>query len=470
MSHIAVFDVGKTNVKLLVVTGEGEVLDTRSMPNPVVGHDAIRRHDLAATEAFLLETLSGFGRRHPIGSFVTSGHGSAGVLVSAADLERPEPLCPMVDYEQAIPDWLDAAYRAESGGFEDRGSAVMLGATHPARQMLWVERDMPEQFAAAQWFLGLPQYWAWRLSGVPASEITYLSAQSDLWNLRVRRPSRIIAGRGWQHLLPPVRPAWDSLGPIRREIAEATGLRRDVRVLTGVHDSSANFYDYQALGLDRITVISTGTWIVGLSDHAALDRLDPGRGMSLNSDVFGEPVGGILTMGGREFSAVAGANPPEAPASPRDIARLVARGTMALPSFGSDDGPFAGSAGRGRILGGEELGPVERKALAVLYCALLTDACLTALGHDGTAILDGSFLGDPAFARLVAALRPGETVLLNPRADGVARGAARLASHGTPRPVAELPPRADPLPVPGLADYARHWRDRIRDTTMETMS
>ncbi|PJN92560.1 hypothetical protein CNY89_28645, partial [Amaricoccus sp. HAR-UPW-R2A-40] len=45
------------------------------------------------------------------------------------------------------------------------------------------------------------------------------------------------------------------------EIAARTGLSPSTRVISGIHDSSANFYRYQAAGLTDFTVISTGTWI-----------------------------------------------------------------------------------------------------------------------------------------------------------------------------------------------------------------
>lgn len=462
MSAIAVLDIGKTNVKLLVADGAGTILEQTAMPNPVIEQDGLRRHDLAATECWLLTALSDAATRHALTDFVASGHGSTGILVCADDLESAEPLCPMLDYEQAPPDWLVAAYEAEGGDFADRGSAVMLGSTHQARQMLWVERDMPEAFARATAFLGLPQYWAWRLSGVPAAEVSYLAAQSDLWNLRENRASAIARRRGWVRLLPPMRPAWEVLGPIRPELAARTGLPADLRILTGAHDSSVNFYNYQSKGLSRLAVVSTGTWIVAMADTVDPARLDPARGMTSNADVSGAALGGVLCMGGREFSAIADQPGKPAPADTSALAHIVAGGVMSVPSFGADDGLFPGSAGKGHVIGGGALDAAGRSSLAVLHSALLTMECLHALDHRGTIVLDGSYLSEPLYAPLVAALMPGAQVLCNRRANGVASGAAKLALHGRGGASQRLPERADALPLPGLADYARTWRSRAR--------
>ena len=66
-----------------------------------------------------------------------------------------------------------------------------------------------------------------------------------------------------------------------------------IPVLAGIHDSSANFYRYQAAGLSDMTVVSTGTWIVGLSDSFDPAALSEARGMTCNADVHGRPVPGM---------------------------------------------------------------------------------------------------------------------------------------------------------------------------------
>ena len=92
---------------------------------------------------------------------------------------------------------------------------------------------------------------------------------------------------------------------------------------------------------------------------------------------------------------------------------------------------FPAARARGHIAGPQPADAAERKALAVLYTALLTVECLDALGSSGRVILDGSFLRDPLYAGLVAALRPKGDTVSNLDTYGVASGTALLASHGT---------------------------------------
>lgn len=459
---VAVLDVGKSNVKLSACTAEGHVLETLTLPNATLPGPPWRHHDMAAQNAFVLDGLAALSRRHPLQHFVASGHGSGGMLVTdGPDAGGTGLALPMIDYEQPLPPGLDQAYAPLSGGFFDRGSAVMMAATHTARQMFWAETAEPEAFQKARWCLGIPQYWAWRLTGRAVSEASILGAQSQLWNVRDSAWSPIIAARGWGRLMPPMARAADDLGPIRDDLARRHSLP-PLRVHAGAHDSSVSFFRYQAAGLRDFVLVSTGTWIVCMADSLDLTRLDEGRGMTLNADMTGTALGGVLTMGGREYQAVAGDQTPDARADAGTLARLIAQGSMALPTFGTNDGQFPGSAGQGRILGPPPETPEERHALAVLYAALLAVTCANMLAPARPWVLDGSFLRDPAFAGLVAALRPDRQTLTAPESYGIAAGAALLCRPHGIVPI-DLTP-AHPLALPGLTDYAARWRALAGDT------
>jgi sugar (pentulose or hexulose) kinase len=456
---IVVLDFGKTNAKISVVDVGGRVIESVAAPNVSLPGPPWRRHDLAGLGDWVLASLAALARRHPLAHLIPTGHGSGGVLV----LEDPDAggdgaALPMMDYEDAMPPEIDADYRARTGSFLDRGSAIMFASAHAARQLWRMRVERPDAVARARWYLNVAQYWAWRLSGVAASEVSAMGAQSQLWNVVERRWSPIVMAEGWERLMPPFASAWAALGPVRPALARRHGLPEGLLVHVGAHDSSANLHRYQAAGLSDFTLVSTGTWIVAMSDASPLERLDEARGMTLNADVAGRPVGGALTMGGREFALIAGSEGLAARAEAATVAALVARGTMALPSFCENDGQFPGSAGRGRIIGPQPAHGAERRALAVLQAALLTVACADALGG-ARLVLDGTFLGEPLYAPLVAALRPGRPTETSGEPVGVAAGAALLVGREVRRgPVPAPLAAAAPFAPPGLAEYAARWR------------
>jgi sugar (pentulose or hexulose) kinase len=74
-------------------------------------------------------------------------------------------------------------------------------------------------------------------------------------------------------------------------------------------------------------------------------------------------------------------------------------------------------------------------------------------------IVDGSFADTPLFAALLAALRPGQPVLLSRERNGTALGAALLvgwAERTQPAPLALRP--VEPARIAGLRSYAEDWR------------
>ena len=453
MSVVAVLDVGKTNLKLLAATPEGEVLEavrTRNLSRPGPPYLHV---DLAAIEAWLLGALGDLARRHRLAAFVATGYGTSGVLV-----DDDGPVLPMMDYEAAAPGWLDEAYAAEGPDFAETGCLVDPGAHRLAKQMLWLERDFPDGFARARWLLTLPQYFAWRLGGVPASEITTLAAQTHLWNPAAAGFTGIVRRRGWDRLIPPRRNAWDVLGTIRPGFAAAHGLP------TGPGPACA--------ACMTATPTTTASWPPGWATCRCC-RPAPGssasgrgcrwtgwmqrRGMVANVDVDGRPIGCTLHMGGREWERIAGPDPAEATAA--DLAALVAAGTMALPGFAEGDGLFPGRAGRGEITGPAPAGPAGRAALATLYTALSCATALDLLEARGRVIVDGGVAANPLFAPLLAALRPGDRVETSAESDGSAIGAALLWARNQGRAAAPVPLRpAAALTLPGLAAYAERWR------------
>lgn len=463
---IAVLDVGKTNVDLWVAETGGTLLESRTTPNHVLEGPPWRHHDLTALGLWVGETLAELCRDHPIRLLVPVGHGSGGVLVgSDPDAGDMGIAFPMIDYEDVCPPEIDTEYARKSGSFEDRGSPVMMAMTHAARQMLRMERADPDAFARARHYLNIAQYWGWWLTGAVASEYSAMGAQTHLWNVPEHRWSPIVEQQGWQRLLPDFRPAWAPQGHIRENIVRRFGLPDGITVLTGAHDSTANFYRYLAAGLCDFTLVSTGTWLVALSREANTKKLDHSRGTTINADMEGSPVAGALAMGGREFSAIAGDRWRSAAIDEGAVARIVAQGTVARPSFSSNEGQFPGSAGRGRILGPPPENDGERAALALLHSALLTATCAEVLNGGPRTILDGTFLNEPLFAPLVAALIGTKQTEFCDETHGVVAGAVCLADHAMGKAPASLALEpVTPAAIPGLSDYANQWRISAEQT------
>ena len=348
---IAVLDVGKTNAKAILLDEAGGVLAQRSRPCAVLPGPPYPQLDLDGTWAWAVSVLGEFAALAPVDSIVPVTHGAAGVLMAG-----DRPALPALDYEHPGPEETARELEGLLDPFALTASPVLPLGMCLGAQLLWQQRSFPDAFARASEFLLLPQYWAWRLSGVKATEVTSLGAHTHLWRPGERRFSGLVERCGWAGLFPPMRRAWEPLGPVTPELAAATGLPPDCRVLAGIHDSNASWLPHLVAREPPFTVLSTGTWVIAMAAGAALDRLDPAADMLANVDARGDPVPTARFMGGRELELVAGADGLQAEATPTDVMAVIATGAMALPAFVAGSGPFLGR--RGEILG--DPGPQPR--------------------------------------------------------------------------------------------------------------
>jgi sugar (pentulose or hexulose) kinase len=456
---IAVLDIGKTNLKLLVASDDGWPLETLSIPNAANASDPYPSYDLAGLEAWFLDALAEVSQRHAIGAVIATAHGCGAVLV-----DGDKPVLPMMDYDAVSPPAIDEAYRRIAPAYREVFCGIGAGAMRLAKQLLWQESAFPAEFSRAKTYLTTAQFFTMRLGGRAASEISQLAAQGHIWDLVRHQPSSVMRERGWAHLLPQRAPAGASLGTVSAAVAKRTGLARSTEILCGVHDSNANLFRYKAAGMADASILSTGTWMIGFQRDLDPDKLDANSAMVLNIDVDGENVPSTLTMTGREYDLIRKENSAADAAVLAALPKLLAQGSLGLPSFVGDDGLFPGAARRGRIVGPAPETPAEWQGLAVLYAAFSANRCLDALGSSKRIIVDGGFAANLPFARALAALRPSQAVSVSQSRDGTALGAALLWRRFARRlPVSSVVLEAVPplgeagFDRPGLSAAYRSW-------------
>jgi sugar (pentulose or hexulose) kinase len=420
-ARIAVLDIGKTNLKLLVASDDGWPLETHSIANAANTSGPYLACDLASLEEWFLDALAEVSQRHAIGAVIATAHGCGAVLV-----DEDKPVLPMMDYDAVSPAAIDQVYERIAPPYREVFCGIGAGAMRLAKQLLWQESAFPTEFARARTYLTTAQFFALRLGGRAASEISQLAAQGHIWDLRRHQPSSVMRQRGWARLLPQRAPAGAVLGTVSEAVARRTGLARSTEILCGVHDSNANLFRYKAAGMADASILSTGTWMIGFQRDLDPDKLDATRAMVLNIDVDGENVPSTLAITGREYDLIRKEEAAADAAVLAALPTLAARGTLALPSFTGDDGLFPGAAHRGRIIGPPPETPAEWQGLAVLYAAFSANRCLDALGSSKRIVIDGGFAANLPFARCLAALRPSQHVSVSQSRDGTALGAALL--------------------------------------------
>jgi sugar (pentulose or hexulose) kinase len=445
---VAVLDIGKTNVKLALFD-EGRLRWEKSAPNRMRPCPPYPHEDVEGAWDFFLDALREARRTHQIGAIVPTAHGAAGALIGETDLAAP-----VMDYEFTGVDTIEPDYARLRPAFSESLSPKVPAGLNLGRQLAYQKWRCPELFAKAKHFVAYPQYWAWRLTGVAASEVSSLGSHTDLWAPRQEHLSSLVKALGVESLIPPLRRAFDPLGPIKPEIAAATGLAAETQVFCGVHDSNAALLPYLVSRQAPFTVLSTGTWVILMCVGLSLDQLDPRDDTLANVDALGRPTACGRFMGGREYAVIAGGGGNPDPAA---IERVIASGAIALPCFSGQGGPYATTKG---VIRGEVAGH-DRTALATLYCALVSDLLLTRMGAtSGDLVVEGTFSGNPAFCKILGALRPKQRVFAAEDAAGTARGAAMLAHWPPAYPVA-APTPVSAAAIAGLDAYRDAWTTSI---------
>jgi sugar (pentulose or hexulose) kinase len=448
--HIAVIDIGKTNAKVVLIESATRAqLASDSTPNSVLREGPYPHADVERLWGFIRDCLKRFHASHGVDGISITTHGATGALIAGDRLALP-----VLDYESDAPEASEEAYERVRPAFAETLSPRLPVGLNWGAQLFWQSRAFPDEFAKVTAILPYPQYWAWRLTGQLASEVTSLGCHTDLWAPDRKDFSSMVNALGWRNLFPPVRPAASMIGTLLPAIAEETGLPASTPVTCGIHDSNASLLPHLGAAEAPFTIVSTGTWTILMTVGGDTGALDPHRDSLANVDAFGRPVPTARFMGGREFDALV---PQIVEPTDTDIAHVFANDIQALPSFTPGVGPFGRQAGRWTVDPGS-LTAGQRTAAASVYLALMARACLDLCGLGRSITLEGPLARNRLFGETLARLA-GVPVHASGDATGTSLGASLLfggslgeasGSHAFP-----------PLQVEGFDAYVAKWQQQL---------
>ncbi|RYF60578.1 MAG: L-fuculose kinase, partial [Comamonadaceae bacterium] len=328
-----VIDIGKSHAKLLFVDDSGKVLEYHGRENRSVisalGYPAL---DIEGLAGWLRDTLRESPFTARCGHAITSTHGAAFVALDDSGVAWA-PL----DYE------FDGVQLTDLCGFDSYAetfSPELPAGLNAARQLAWMQNTHPAIFATTRQLLPYPQFWAWWLCGVAASETSSLGCHTHLWQPDASRFSSLAEARGWAQLFAPLHEAHEVLGPVSAARSADTGLPATCQVHVGVHDSNACLARYLgSVGDAELIVVSSGTWTVLMAPGASTSTLTAERDMLCNVNVLGQATPTARFMGGREFATLLDGAPADL-GTLADAADLLRSDTVAMPSFAPHGGPF----------------------------------------------------------------------------------------------------------------------------------
>jgi len=448
--HVAVIDLGKTNAKVALFDLDTQhEIEKFTMPNHVLNDGPYPHFDTDALWAFMLRSLASLASKVDAISITTHG-------ASAALLDADGALAlPVLDYEYAGPESLAEEYNRQRPPFSETGAPRLPIGLNLGAQIYWQQKAFPEHFAKVRWIVTYPQYWAHRLCGVLANEATSLGCHTDLWAYAKADYSTMVDRMGWRKLMPPLRKASDVLGGLLPDLARQTGLSVQTPIYCGIHDSNASLYPHLLAGREKLSVVSTGTWVIGMAIGADATALDPARDVLVNVNALGEPVPSARFMGGREFQLLAtefGGSPSVA-----DAEAVITKHAMLVPSVVTGCGPFPDR--KMQWLNADAITPAQRQICVSFYLGLMTATCLELIGAQGDVIVEGPFSENQFYLQMLAAATQ-RNVLLSPASNtGTTLGAALLAS----KDAGPMTYQASTIAAPANSDtYIELWRAALK--------
>jgi len=459
VKYSLVLDIGKTHIKLHVLNDFFDSVFSKQMKNIVELGGQYPSINTDAIWQWLVDGIKEVSCQYQISAISITTHGATAALIDRNSSNADGLVLPILDYEYQGIEADIPEYNTLRPEYSETFSPDLPAGLNLGRQLYWLKKQFADAFNQATDILMYPQYWAWRLTGQRASEVTSLGCHTDLWSIKNDDYSSLIDNLACRGKFPVVVPAYHDLGQIAPALMKELGLPADCHVFTGIHDSNASFLRYKLAQQEApFTVISTGTWTILMATQVSLANLDANKDMLANVDAMGQPVACARFMGGREFEAIceqAGSWLGEQ-FDEKDLQAVINSKVFALPDFSDGSGPFGGN--KSGFVGNVNL--VSGIALASLYCALMMDYQLDMLAAKGDIYIEGAFLKNPLLCSVLNQLRVGQVVSLSNDATGTVQGAAYLTVWGSADGGIDISP-TDDISLKALTDYRDEWRKLI---------
>lgn len=251
---IAIFDIGKTNKKILLFDSELKlVFQKEEKFAEIEDEDGVSCDDIAKVEEWMIQSVSSIQARSDLNlkaiNFATYG-------ASLAYLDsKGQRLTPIYNYLKPMPDEVLEGFYEKNGGvdeFSRRTASPALGMLNSGLQILWVKKRMPTLFSNVNHILHFPQYLSYIFSKRICSEYTSIGCHTAMWDFDKNCYHSWLANENIH--LPD---------PVSNEEANETDINgQKIQVGIGIHDSSSSLVPYLKNSIDPFILISTGTWCI----------------------------------------------------------------------------------------------------------------------------------------------------------------------------------------------------------------
>jgi sugar (pentulose or hexulose) kinase len=258
---IAVFDIGKTNKKLLVFDENYQVVSEETTHFAEdVDEDGFPCENIDILTAWMLHHVQQLkqSRLFLLKAVNFSTYG-ASVLYLDAQGKR---IAPLYNYLKPFPQELLNQFYATHGDKEKistETASPMMGHLNAGLQLYWLKHQRPALYKRLSSVIHFPQYLSYQLTGKIVAEMTNVGCHSAMWNFKKKAYHRWLQDEGIQSKLSPVIKGDQAF------MISDNGETGEIAVGIGLHDSSAAIIPYLINFNEPFVIVSTGTWMISLN-------------------------------------------------------------------------------------------------------------------------------------------------------------------------------------------------------------
>ncbi|MFZ9262496.1 MAG: FGGY-family carbohydrate kinase [Chitinophagaceae bacterium] len=265
---ILIFDIGKTNKKILVYNQQYEVLfEEFANFEEIEDEDGFPCEDLVALTDWVIRSFKKW-KNNPeveLKAINFSAYGASFVLLD----EKGVPCFPLYNYLKPFPSTLQKTFYEKNGDNEKfalETASPNLGSLNAGMQLYRLKVEKAAQFKKVKFALHLPQFFSYMLSNNPISEMTSIGCHTALWDFPSNAYHHWVKREEIIDKFPPIQSAQTIAG------IDNSG----VKIGAGLHDSSAALIPYLKCVHEPFLLISTGTWCISLNpfNQSPLTKLE----------------------------------------------------------------------------------------------------------------------------------------------------------------------------------------------------
>jgi L-fuculokinase len=250
-----VFDIGKTNKKILAFNESFEVVyEKQTSFAEILDDDGDFCDDLFSLTNWLkseFEIISNI-KDFKIKALNFSGYGASFVHLNY----HGKPSAPLYNYLKAFPKDLRKTFEEKYGPFGSFFSDTAspdLGMLNSGMQLYWLKYCKTEIFKNTKYSLHLPQYLSFVFTQIPQSEYTSVGCHTGMWDFTQGQYHHWLQD---EHLTAATLPSVS---------ANQTLTQNELSTGPGIHDSSAALVPYLKIFNEPFVLISTGTWCISIN-------------------------------------------------------------------------------------------------------------------------------------------------------------------------------------------------------------